>query len=55
MRCLNSGKPQLKQRSREVMRARQRASLDALRLGADPDATLPPMRSREVADQWSFD
>lgn len=36
-------------------RARQRAALDALRHGADPDATTLPTHSREVADRWAFD
>lgn len=45
----------LKAASRAAMRARQRAALDALRHGADPDAATLPTRSREVADRWAFD
>ena len=55
MRCYSTDKTALKQRSREVMRALERASRDALRHGADPDADTPPMRSREAADEWGFD
>ena len=53
--CSYPDKRALKQRSREVLRARTRAALDALRHGADPDAATMPTRSREVADVWGFD
>lgn len=55
MRCYSIDKTALKQRSREAMRALERASRDALRHGADPDADTPPVRSREAADEWGFD
>lgn len=45
----------LKRASNVTMRARQRAVLDALRHGADPDAATLPTRSREAADRWCYD
>lgn len=45
----------MKQRAREVMRSRERAALDAIRRGGDPDALALPTRPREVVDPWGFD
>ena len=57
--CIHSpyypDKRALKAASRATMRARERAALDALRHGADPDALGWPTRSREVCDPWGFD
>ncbi len=57
--CIHSpyypDKRALKAASRATMRARERAALDALRHGADPDAATLPTRSREVCDRWAYD
>jgi hypothetical protein len=45
----------LKAQSSASMRARNRAAMDALRHGADPDAATLPTRSRDVSDRWAFD
>ena len=45
----------LKALAHATMRARERAAIDALRHGADPDALALPTRQREVADRWCFD
>jgi hypothetical protein len=45
----------LKAASRAAMRARERAALDALRHGADPDAATLPTHSREPPDRWAYD
>jgi len=53
--CCYPHKRALKARAREAMRARDRAAVDALRHGADPDAIGWTVRVREVADRWAFD
>lgn len=45
----------LKAVSRATMRARERAALDALRHGADPETAAWPANSREVVDRWAYD